>query len=229
MAALDLADAGRITLAISSMLGRLLPQDGQGALLRQVADRGVRLREGRTGRYSDSRDGGNLHTDGPHHPPPVPDCFALFCVHQARTGGELCIVAADLLLERLPAGVLEVLREDFHFDRRDASADPPTIARPVLSLAPSLRVCYLREYIEIGHRHPHVAALTRRQLAALDALDALLDDPESQSRIRLEPGQLILINNRSLLHGRTAFTDAADGGQKRLMLRTWIQRAAAAA
>ncbi|MFI2663542.1 TauD/TfdA family dioxygenase [Micromonospora carbonacea] len=64
--------------------------------------------------------------------------------------------------------------------------------------------------------------MTERQVAALDALDALLDDPRRQTRLRLEPGQMIFINNRTLLHGRTEFTDAPDG--KRLMLRTWILR-----
>ncbi|HEY0167686.1 MAG TPA: TauD/TfdA family dioxygenase [Jatrophihabitans sp.] len=223
MADLTVDEAGTVSLAVSQLLGRPLSQDGHGALLRQVMDRGLRLGEGATGRYSDSRDGGNLHTDGPHYPSPVPDCFALFCLHQARTGGELRIVHAEVLLERLPVWVIEELRHEFHFDRRDADADPPTVARPILSLAP-LRICYLREYVEIGHRHPHVPALTPRQVAALDALDALLDDPEVQSSIRLEPGQLIVINNRSLLHGRTAFVDAPDGGPRRLMLRTWIQR-----
>jgi alpha-ketoglutarate-dependent taurine dioxygenase len=225
MPGLSVEHATEVTLAVSQLLGRLLPQDSQGALVRQVADRGLRLGEGRTGRYSDSRDGGNLHTDGPHHPSPVPDCFALFCVQQAESGGELCIVHAGALLERLPDRVIEVLQQDFHFDRREADADPPTVTRPVLSLGPPMRVCYLREYIQIGHRLPHVPALTDRQLDALDALDALLDDPEGQSRIRLKPGQLIVVNNRCLLHGRTAFTDAPDHGQKRLMLRTWIQRA----
>lgn len=225
MEGLGIEDAGKLTLAVSRLIGRLLPQDGHGALLRQVADRGLRLGEGRTGRYSDSRGGGNLHTDGPHHPPPVPDCFGLFCVRQAQSGGELCIVHADMLLRRLPAWAIEVLQQDFHFDRRDADADPPTVIRPVLSLAAPMRICYLREYIEIGHRHPQTPSLTRHQIAALDALDALLDDPAGQSRIRLEVGQLVMINNRCLLHGRTAFTDHPDEGRKRLMLRTWIQRA----
>jgi len=185
----------------------------------------VRLGEGGTGRYSDSRQGGSLHTDAPHKPAPVPDCFALYCVHQAPVGGDLCLVSVSDLLKRLPAEALGQLRQDFHFDRRDETADEPTVRRPVLEVDPAgPRMYYLREYIDIGHRHDHVPDLTEQQVTALDALDALLDEPGLQQRLRLEPGELIFINNRTLLHGRTAFEDASGSGHKRLMLRTRIAR-----
>jgi alpha-ketoglutarate-dependent taurine dioxygenase len=225
MASLDRSQAATATLRLSEMVGTLLPQDGKGTLLREVADRGVRLGEGATGRYSDSRDGGNLHTDGPHHPPPVPDCFTLFCVHQARSGGALVLVHTDALIERLPRQALDELKGGFHFDRREAGLDDPTVFRPVIGTENgALRVCYLREYIEIGHRHQHVPALTVAQTQALDAFDALLDDESLHTLVRLEPGQMIFINNRELLHGRTSFEDDPESPDKRLMLRTWIQR-----
>lgn len=219
-------DASKFALQASAMLGELLPQDGQGSLLRQVTDRGVRLGEGLTGRYSDSRQGGSLHTDAPHHPAPVPDCFALYCVHQARWGGELCLVHADTVLAQLPSWAIEQLRGEFHFDRRDDTAREPTVRRAILELGPAgLRMHYLREYIEIGHRHRHVPALTEDQMAAMDALDAVLDNPAYQHcQLRLEPGDMVFINNRSTLHGRTEFSDDAENGEKRLMLRTWILR-----
>nr|WP_296070311.1 TauD/TfdA family dioxygenase [uncultured Actinoplanes sp.] len=222
---LNREQAAAVTLRLSETVGTLLPQDAKGTLLREVVDRGVRLGEGATGRYSDSRDGGNLHTDGPHHPPPVPDCFTLFCVHQARTGGALCLVHAATLTERLPDWAVAQLSEDFHFDRREADVADPTVVRPVLGKEDGrTRVCYLRQYIEIGHRHPHVPPLTAEQVRALDALDALLDDESLQDHVRLRPGQMIFINNRTLLHGRTPFEDDPDSPDKRLMLRTWIKR-----
>jgi alpha-ketoglutarate-dependent taurine dioxygenase len=217
--------AGQFSLDASAALGQLLPQDGHGTLLRQVTDRGVRLGEGRTGRYSDSRQGGSLHTDAPHKPAPVPDCFARYCVHQAPVGGELCLVSVDSLLERLSAQAIKQLGHDFHFDRRDDTADTPTVVRPVLELDEhGPRMFYLREYIDIGHRHEHVPALTAAQTEALDALDALLGDESLQQRLRLETGEMVFINNRRLLHGRTEFEDGDDPGSKRMMLRTWILR-----
>jgi len=208
----------------SAALGRLLPQDGAGTLVREVRYRGVGLGEGATGRYSDSRTGGNLHTDAPHRPGTVPDYFALACVRQAPVGGDLLLVRLSDVLERLSAHpeVLETLHRPVHFDTRDDSPGAPrTVLRPVLDSAGGrTRVHYLREYIEIGHRQPGVQPLSAEQERAFSLLDSLLDSPALWTRGRLRAGEMIFIDNRWTLHGRTEFQDAPGGG--RLMLRTWI-------
>jgi alpha-ketoglutarate-dependent taurine dioxygenase len=219
---LDVAQAEVFTLALSRMLGRLLPQDASGNFLRRVTDRGARLGDGTTGsRYSESRDGGYLHTDAPHTPPPLPDYFAMYCVHQAETGGALCLVHCNDLVQRLPEWAVRILKQNFHFDRMLDTVEDPTVVRPILSLAPGdTRIFYHRGFIETAHRRPEVPDLTTDQREAMDRLDALLDDPTLQQRDRLRPGEIAFFNNRSLVHGRTAFEDRKD--QKRLMLRTWI-------
>lgn len=113
--------ARRFTVAVSRLAGDLLPQDGAGALLRDVRDRGVRLGEGATGRYSDSRQGGSLHTDAAHRPGRLPDIFTLFCFRQASSGGALVTVHVSDLLEILRAHPEELaaLRLPVHFDTRD--------------------------------------------------------------------------------------------------------------
>lgn len=221
------AAMGEFALAASSALGELVPQDSSGTLLREVRYRGVKLGEGRTGRYSDSRDGGNLHTDSPHRPHAVPDCFALACVHQAAIGGDLVVVRLDDVVERLGATpeVLATLRRPVHFDTRDDDpAVPRTVERPVLEERDGRdHVRYLREYIDIGHRQPGIAPLTPEQIHAFDALDAAIESPDLQHVDRLEPGEMIFVDNRWTLHGRVAFDDQA-GDDRRLMLRTWITR-----
>jgi hypothetical protein len=125
---LDIAQGEVFTLTLSRMLGRLLPQDASGTLLRRVTDRGVRLGDGRTGRrYSESRDGGYLHTDAPHTLPPLPDYFAMYCVHQAETGGALCLVHGNDLVQRLPEWAVRILKQNFHFDRMLDTVKDPTV------------------------------------------------------------------------------------------------------
>ncbi|MFD0425108.1 TauD/TfdA family dioxygenase [Streptomyces parvus] len=222
---LDLAGHRAFALAASAALGELLPQDGAGTLLREVRYRGVELGEGATGRYSDSRTGGNLHTDSPHRPGAVPDYFALSCVHQAAVGGDLVLVRLSDIIERLASqpDVLETLRRPVHFDTRDNTPGAPrTVLRPVLESRDGRdRVHYLREYIEIGHRQPGSEPLDPGQIHALDTLDTLLDTPELRSQDRLEEGEMIFIDNRWTLHGRVEFRDL-EGAHQRLMLRTWI-------
>ncbi|MFI6505402.1 TauD/TfdA family dioxygenase [Nonomuraea typhae] len=215
-------------LAASASLGELLPQDSSGTLLREVRDRGVKLGEGATGRYSDSRQGGNLHTDSPHRPSAVPDYFALVCVHQAAIGGDLILVRLADVIARLRErpDVLETLRRPVHFDTRDDTPGVPrTVSRPVLEERHGKEhIHYLREYIELGHRQPGIPSLTSEQILAFDALDALIESREQQQVDRLSAGEMVFIDNRWTLHGRVAFEDRA-GDSRRLMLRTWIARA----
>ncbi len=42
-------------------------------------------------------------------------------------------------------------------------------------------------------------------------------------RTDLEPGDLLILNNRTVMHGRTAFEDFDEVDRKRLMLRLWLK------
>lgn len=223
--------ASRYATGISSALGRMLPQDGAGALVREVKYRGVKLGEGTTGRYSDSREGGQFHTDGPHRPDTAPDWFALLCIRQARVGGGLILVPTERIIRGLDPDSLAVLQEPFLFDQREDGVPP--VPRPVLVPQPGCpwHVNYLREYIELGHRHPLGTPLTDRQVYALDRFDqevaSAVADPD-RIEVKLAPGQLAVIDNRRLLHGRTTFGDDPQD-RDRLMLRTWIRQLVPAA
>jgi hypothetical protein len=220
--------AAQCATAVSSALGRLLPQDGAGQLVREVKYRGVKLGEGATGRYSDSREGGQFHTDGPHRPDTAPDWFALLCIRQAKVGGGLILVPTEDIIRGLDPDSLAVLQEPFLFDQREAGVPP--VPRPVLVHQPDghWHVNYLREYIELGHRHPLGTPLTDLQVRALDRFDqevASAVAAPDRIEVKLAPGQLAVIDNRRLLHGRTTFGDDPQD-RDRLMLRTWIRELA---
>jgi alpha-ketoglutarate-dependent taurine dioxygenase len=215
---------------VSAILGSIQPQDASGLEVREVQDRGTRIGEGRTARYADSRLGGSLHTDGAESPFPLPDYFTLCCVRKAARGGAFQMVSAESvyrrLLDRAPE-LVQTLREPYHFDRRgDPGPDGSlTVAKPIFfERGGRLHVTYLRDYVEIGHGHEEIADLTTTQRAALDALDAELNDPGLVVQGYLEPGQVLVIDNQRILHGRTPFEDEPDPARKRLLLRIWLRR-----
>ncbi|MFI0774116.1 TauD/TfdA family dioxygenase [Streptomyces sp. NPDC021212] len=225
----DRERAERAVLRATRLIGEPLPQNREGTLVREVRDRGMSISQrGRT-RYSDSRFGGDLHTDGAEAPLPAPDVFTLFCVRQSLRGGALqCLHVRDVV-RALEPEVLDTLRAPFRFDRRgdQQPGEDPTTAKPVLfTQRDRPAITYLRSYIEHGHDHPHVPALTGAQRTALDALDALIASSTTLLTGKLREGELALFDNLSLLHGRTEFTDEPD--HTRLLLRTWIRRTTAA-
>jgi alpha-ketoglutarate-dependent taurine dioxygenase len=220
---LALDDAKRLLLSVSRLLGTVMPQDYLGEQIREVRDRGADITTSRSARYSDTRFGGHLHTDGMHRPGHIPDYFTLFCHRAAVHGGDSVFVHVDDIVDRLRSQV-DVLKQDFHFDSRDTSGiGPRTVRRPVLEpVNGAIRINYIRQYIESGHAEDGVPPLTDEQVRALDAVDAVLGDTSLHRHARLRQGDLMVIDNRRLVHGRTDFVDSDDPGNRRLLLRTWI-------
>ncbi len=223
---LDEASTRRFVLVVSATLGEPMPDDFSGNLIREVRYRGVALEESATARYSDTRQGGNLHTDGMHRPGAIPIYFTLFCVRQAAVGGALVLVHIDDLVRELRQDpeVVKALCEPVHFDTRaDDPRHPRTVLRPILEIGDQApQIAYLREYVDSGHRQPGIPSLSTAQIHAMDQLDALLERADLQLHLQLEPGQMIVVNNRTIVHGRTPFEQRSNGENERLLLRTWV-------
>jgi alpha-ketoglutarate-dependent taurine dioxygenase len=52
----------------------------------------------------------------------------------------------------------------------------------------------------------------------VDALEAVLADPALQRSCSLEPGDVLFVDNRRVLHGRTAIAPGADRHLRRLKI-----------
>lgn len=228
--ALEERHAREFTLAASETLGRVMPQSFDGEFVREVKDRGRSIESDSSARYSDTRFGGNMHTDGMHREGHVPDYFTLYCVRPARLGGELLLVDVADLSARLDErpDILSTLRLDFFFDTRAADIGlPQTVRRPILEESHNgTRVHYFREYIESGQRKSGRSALTAKQMEALEFVDAVVADPSLQQTVRADCGEMLFINNARLIHGRTDFTDDPETTKRRLLFRTWIDASA---
>jgi alpha-ketoglutarate-dependent taurine dioxygenase len=211
---------------LSICIGDIYPQDSKNLDFREVRDRGTFIGEGSHSRYSDSRYGGSLHTDGAQAPLPVPDYFGLLCIQKAIEGGEFIMVDARTvygrLLDKAPK-VIEVLQRPFHFDRREGLSE--TAVKPIFVLEnKDITISYLREYIDAGHSYENVPSLTPEQLDALEALDTVLADTSLRVTGCLAPGDIIFVNNNRIIHGRTTFRDAQEPEKKRLLLRVWLRK-----
>src|SRR5262249_23939856 len=154
----------------------------------------------------------------------VADYVGLLCIRTAKSGGLSQVVSGYSVYNELlayHADVLDVLYEPLHIDRRGGlrPGEARTVQHPVLSWdGRGLTYRYLRYWIESGHEKIG-QPLRDAQRRALDVLDAVAGDPALRAEFALEPGDLFFINNRWMLHNRTAFEDHAEPEQRRHLVR----------
>jgi alpha-ketoglutarate-dependent taurine dioxygenase len=211
---------------LGQLLGRPVVQNVQGTLMYDVRDTGQDVRYG--ARFSVTKAESSFHTDASFFDEIV-DYVGLLCLRPARSGGLSQVVNGKTVCEELarhcPAA-MAVLKEPFHVDRRGGTlpGQAPTARFPVLDedrYEPVFR--YLRFWIEAGHDRAG-QPLSPEQVGALDALDSVLNDPALRVEFTMRHGEMFLLNNRWVLHNRTAFEDFAEPERRRHLVRLWLER-----
>lgn len=159
---------------------------------------------------------------------PRPPCYlSLFCYRSSVQGGENTLIMARSVYEVFAAerpDLLPLLFETYHFRAPQAHVWPdrgPTVQKPILEVTRGeLRIHYARVMVEPGMEMAGTP-LSDRQCEALDFLDAVLERPELNHRHLLREGEMLVINNLIMLHGREAFSAGAGG---RTLKRFWMWR-----
>jgi alpha-ketoglutarate-dependent taurine dioxygenase len=209
-------------------LGRPFAQNVQGTLLYDVRDTGQDVAKG--ARFSVTNYESSFHTDNSFGSG-VLDYVGLLCLQTAKAGGRSQVVSGcavhNELLARQPE-VLAALYQPFHVDRRGGihEGESPTVQFPVIrNDGRELLFRYLRYWIEAGHEKI-AQPLTKAQLTALNTLDEFLQRRDLRAEFDLKPGQMYFINNRWILHNRTAFEDHPELERRRHLVRLWLQATA---
>lgn len=211
---------------IGQFFGKPLEQDINGSLLYDVRDTGQDVGQG--ARFSLTNSESSFHTDNAFGTS-IPDFIGLLCLQKAKSGGQSQLVSAIKLHNELVEDhpdVLETLYKPFFFDRRGQfrAGEDPVSQFPICSWnGQELTFRYLNYYIQVGHRVAGVG-FSQNQRAALEILEELLCCPKFRVEFDLLPGQILLTNNRWILHNRTAFIDHIQEKDRRHFVRLWLRR-----
>jgi len=204
---------------VGTWFGKPLSQNAQGELIGHVLDASS---EEATPRMYRSNLELRLHTDWTA-------MIALACWHKAASGGGSFITSAvtvhDEIRRRAP-GLLEPLYRGFHHHRlgeEGAGEEPVTPYRiPVFALRGGKLSCrYQRSGIAAGHRALGIA-LTEQELAAMDLFDEIARAPEHRLGFLLERGEMLVINNYTVMHARTRFVEHPEPRRRRHLIRLWL-------
>lgn len=163
-----------------------------------------------------------MHTD-------LTDIIAMLSIRKSASGGLSTYTSAAAIHNKILATQpqhLDALYRGFRYHRfgeEGPGEDPVTPHRiPVLSeMDGYVSARYVPEYV-------HMAAeelgepLSVDEAAALLCFEEVAMHPDLRLDVMLEPGDLSIINNYTVLHTRDAFYDGTDPNEKRLLLRLWL-------
>jgi [2-(trimethylamino)ethyl]phosphonate dioxygenase len=148
------------------------------------------------------------HTDNPYRDP-VPGLQLLHCLEAAAEGGESLVVDGFHAAERLKSAA----PEDFALLTRYAV--PFRYAEPAVALSsarPLIELDTEGEVIAVRYNNRSAAPFDLPEeivvpfYAAYRRFGRLLHDPEALVGFRLAPGDLFIVDNRRVLHGRRGFS-----------------------
>ncbi|MFZ5783150.1 MAG: TauD/TfdA family dioxygenase [Pseudomonadota bacterium] len=169
----------------------------------------------------------NFHTDNSYNHVP-PHYVGLLCLRTAMEGGVSGIVSFATAHEAMRARhpeLLPRLYRPFYFDRQreHAPGDVMTTFHPMFEERDGRLVARLSRFQVTNGQRIAGVPLDNEGAAALEAFEAILNEPGIAARFQFEPGQMQLIDNRALGHRRTAFTDWPEPERKRLLVRLWLR------
>jgi hypothetical protein len=205
---------------IASQIGSAEGQDKAGNLMHQVTDTGKSVQGSDSTRGFETNNELQFHNDGG-------DAFMLLCIRSAQSGGTSKLMSVGALfnemLRRRP-DLARVAQEPFHFDSRAQNpADLKVQSVPILTwYAGRLNALHKRRYIETAQRFPEVPRLTPQQWEVLDLIDEICADPAGHLSFDMQPGDMQIASNFSILHSRTEYQDFPEADRRRLLLRIWM-------
>ena len=167
-----------------------------------------------------------LHTDGSGIHSHRVDVLAMLCLQAAQEGGASCIADArrawlllsretrDLLLTPLPR--TDPYQPDLPID---SLITKPIFEQGIVRNRHTLSFSYHPARVRDGVGMLHGGATKRQSENALCQLDDALK--RSSIEVLLNRGEILILNNSLIAHGRTAFKD--DPARPRMLERLWVE------
>ena len=209
-----------LTWAIGLHFGVARPQDKASRYLNQVRDVGVDYRSP-TGRGYSSKAELDFHIDGA-------DLVALSCYNQAPIGGDSMATSSTAVFHRLRSerpDLAEALMQPYPWSRQGEQppGELPFSMQPIYAVQGDQVFCnWNRNRLNNALKLDGVAPLSALQREAVEYLDALVRSESFMFTMRLEAGDLQLLNNHCVLHSRTEFQDHPEPERKRTLYRLWL-------
>jgi gamma-butyrobetaine hydroxylase len=222
----DVASGGnalRDWLAAVDVLGFAILTDGptEPGTVTRTAELFGFVRETNYGRFFDVRSvvnptnlaytglGLGAHTDNPYREP-TPTLQLLHCLSSSAGGGENTLVDSFRVAAGLPRQELELLastpiRFRYADDETELEAETPVIS---LDGRAEVQAVHYNTRSCAPFRLPE--ELVEPYYAAYQRFGRMLEEPRYRIQFKLEPGDLFIVDNLRVLHGRTGYSESGE-------------------
>ncbi len=174
-------------------------------------------------RYHQTNVGGSIHTDGPQLEKP-PKYVVMGCVNNSDRGGHSIILDSKKLYQKInkDSKLKKSLNKKFYFERRGFSGKKILNKQIFTTSKKNYIFRYLRDYINAAYdiKNKKIAPI---KLQLLNRIDQLMKNKNLHKRYKLMKGDIIILNNFRLAHGRTDFSLNKKNSQRNL-LRMWLKK-----
>jgi L-asparagine oxygenase len=152
-----------------------------------------------------------FHTETVHLAPYMPSYVALYCVRSGPSGeARTLLVEGARVLEQCAPGTVDFLRQPLFWVRASKSFGENT-----MTCGPMSVVSGPPSQPEIRYGGTAMVALNRDAATALAEFERHL--AANPVEVELAAGDLLVFDNRKILHGRTGFTPRFDGSDRWLL------------
>ena len=200
-------------------LGHPGEQNPQGDLLGHVTDTGASRKDPMVRLYKTAANI-DYHCD-------AADVVGLLCLNKAKAGGHSRIVSSVAVFNELLARSPELAARLFQpvlLDVRDKEVDAvgsSLSVQPCCYADGKLSTFYHADYFRSVARHTDVPPLTASEKELFTTYEAIAADPAMYLDMDLQPGDIQLVSNHTILHARTEYQDWEDPARRRHLLRLW--------
>lgn len=220
-------DSRRLYWAIGILYGSGLTQNADGDYVCPVTNTGVDF--GYAGRHAENNTRGyQSNADLNFHCDPT-DVVGLLCLRKAKSGGESAIVSTGAIYNEILRDrphYMDRLARGFIYDRKNQNWPEEALVTPRIPVfarhADRVSCRYGRAYINGGAAKAG-QSLDDLDFEILNFFDATARREDLAIQMAFEPGDIQLLNNFTVLHGRRAYEDHPERERRRYLLRLWLR------
>lgn len=222
-----------VSWGLCSYFGALIPQSRQGDWINPVIDLSDITSTTRPelehiikrGQLRTNHAGGELdfHTD-------TTDIFALFCLRNAKSGGASRLVSIGTIHNRIQAenrDYLRALYDGYYYMSQavDNEGGAPRVSSrrvPVFTRkGDTVQGYYISQVVQRAIDHGNVR-YSRIEDEAREEIQRVANAPGVAHEFMLEPGDLLVVNNRAVMHARWDYEDFSELDRRRHLFRLWM-------